>query len=198
MQEKTFEATYTVVAADDETFDVTFELSQDAEEALFRGLADKIHDQASEGVFDAELIHLYKRLANQQQSHPPWFEVDEDRTYDLALTMSDYSTITEIVGKQLTNVLRPSAADTYEELIDVWSGITQDILIEQELRDLEDELAEEIVEYPDPDNGEFKCFIHDGKVAVFENDDGDRWYRCNVCETTYAEIGDQHGCLHDE
>lgn len=133
MHEKAFEVRYTELNPDDE-YDVSFELTEEAEDALFTGLANMLREHASDGIFYKELIHLYKKLSEQQESHPPWIETDDidGRTYDLHITSSDYRLLSKIVGEQLQNVLRPDGAQRYRELIDAWESITDQMLVTDE------------------------------------------------------------------
>lgn len=204
VHEKAFDVTYTVLN-DDGQYDVSFELSEEAEDTLFTGLAQRVHDDATDGIFDGETVHLYKKLAEQRESHPPWFEVDHKRTYDLEMTPSEYNTLTTIIGQQLQNVLRPSGADRYRELLDVWEDITDAMLWADEIDDYIEQSHDGRVQatindswgsIPDPDNGTFMCFIHDNTIAVYENErTGNTWHYCRSCGLSKPSIGGDHECL---
>lgn len=205
MEEQKFEVEYTVISRDQNSYDVTFELSEDAEEALFTGLADHMANRVENGGFDGELVHLYKMLAGQQESFPPWFETDSDRTYDLEITDSMYSELSRIIGKQLSKVNRTNAAPKYRELVGAWEDITDQIDRQKEIDSVHEgqietmqsrldvaNVVKEHYDLPDPETGEFICFIQQGDVAVYENDHGERWYYCTICEQSYSVIGEHH------
>lgn len=198
MEKKKFEAEYSVFPGDQPETDVSFTLSEEAEDVLFKGLAKYLHDKAEEGIFEEQAIHLYQRLAYQKSSHPPWFEIDEKRTYDLRMNKGDYRILTDIIGEQIKSVIGVDAADPYLKLIGVWDDITERILIEQDIQETIEEIEDEIKDegVPDPDNGEFQCFIYGGSVAVFENDrTGSTWHYCTECGNSYPNIPSTHECL---
>lgn len=181
---RSFEVSYHDTSLRDETRDVSFELTEDAEDALFAAFEREIGEHVRDGTFPDQKVHLFHRLAEQRTEHPPWIEANDGiRTYDLVVSEWDYHLLTRIVGESLSNVLGPEGASRYEELVEVWQDVTEQML------DTETEY-----EPVDPDNGYFECFIQDGSVAVYTNEEGDRWYTCTECEQSFAEIAEDHTC----
>jgi len=194
-----FEVEYYDTSLQDGLCDVTFELSEDAEDALFAALHREIEQNMREGGFPSQKIHLFKRLSEQRTEHPPWVETNGvARTYDMELSEWDYHLLTKMIGESLSNVLGPAGAQKYEELVDVWKDIT----MQMEMADIGtgseqmtlDSVVDDEREQFNPDNGQFLCLLQDGKIHKYGNDDGDTWYICTKCDTSFAEIDDNHDC----
>jgi hypothetical protein len=193
MHEKTFEIEY-IDLREDESHDVSFELSEDAEELLFRGIADKLYDGASEGYFDGQVVHLYKRLSDQRLSHPPWIDIDGPRVYDLELTESEYGILSSIIASNLSTVIGPDKAEDHRELVRVWDDITEQ-MIEDDEQDHENAVLDDFTGGFEPDIGDFIGYkVDDMDIARFRDDDGDEWYRCTRCRVTRPGTGDHHDC----
>lgn len=194
------EATYHDPSLRDGTYDVSFELTEDAEDALFAAFTDELHSHLRDGTFPAQKIHLFQKLSEQRTEHPPWIDTPSGAwTYDLELSEWEYHLISRVVGNSLDNILGPGGADKYEELIDAWKEITQDMQSEQELEELEGEMQQsEIEDYKDfgaPVNSVFKCFVHDGQYRMYEETTtGDKWYICTDCTASFSEIDEEHEC----
>jgi hypothetical protein len=186
MEQRKFTVEYTRIDTDD-AVDVSFELSEDAEDALFTGIANRLHTRAGNGSFDGHLVHLYKRLAEQQESHPPWIDTSVDRTYDIELTEADYSELSHIIGKQMTHVISPDGADKYEELVSVWRAITAQML-DQDTNQVPN----------DPDRGEFQHLRHQTVAVYKDSETGERWSHCIGCDTAFANVPDNHECGENE
>lgn len=199
-ENRAFEVSYYDSSLREGTYDVTFTLGPDAENALFEALGREVAEPVREGVVPDQKMHLYRRLAKQRSEHPPWIEASGDeRTYDIELTEWDYHLLTSMIGESLSNVLGPDGADRYSELVDAWQEITTQMQVENEVDELEDELEQMSIDTygTDPDNGSFVCLLYGGTVRKYTNDDGDTWYVCTGCDTNYAEISDDHECLND-
>jgi hypothetical protein len=181
---RSFEAEYHDTSLRDGTYDVTFTLSEDAEDALFAAFDREISDHFRDGNMPDQKLHLLRRLCGQRSEHPPWIEAkDGKRTYDLELSEWDYHLLTRIIGESLSNVLGPDGAERYSELVEVWEDVTTQ---------MQTAVAEEVI--PEPDNGVFQCHVRDGQFRLYKNADGDEWYVCTDCETSFASIGDEHDC----
>lgn len=181
---RSFQAEYHDTSLRDGTVDVTFTLDEDAEDALFAAFDREVSDHIRDGNMPDQKLHLLRRLCQQRTEHPPWVEANGGaRTYDLELSEWDYHLLTRIVGESLSNVLSPEGANRYDKLVDVWQDVTEQMQIA---------VAEEPI--PEPDNGVFQCHICDGQFRLYKNAEGDGWYVCTDCETSYAEIGDSHDC----
>lgn len=196
-QNRTMDVSYKDPSLVDGTYDVSFRLSEDSEDALFRAMAQHVSADMDSGVFPVQEMHLFYRLSSQRSNHPPWIEMDDERVYDLELTEWDYHILSTVIGESLSNVLGPDGADKYSELVDVWQDITRDMQLEDELDELQEQLQQQkliTVENEQPDNGQFMCLVKDGQFKLYENDDGDAWYVCTDCGTSFTQIGDNHDC----
>lgn len=202
-----FEVEYYDTSLQDGLCDVTFELSEDAEDALFAALHREIEQNMREGGFPSQKIHLFKRLSEQRTEHPPWIETKgTSRTYDMELSEWDYHLLSKIVGESLSNVLGPAGAPKYEELVDVWKDITMQMemadprqpseqtTLSSVITEAGENFIEQAAEEFNPDNGQFLCLLQDGKIHKYGNDAGDTWYVCTGCDTSFAEIADDHDC----
>jgi len=203
-----FEVEYYDTSLRDGTRDVTFELSEDAEDALFSALHREVEENMREGAFPPQKIHLYKRLSEQRTEHPPWIEANGGkRTYDLELSEWDYHLLSKMIGESLSNVLGPDGADRYAELVEVWTEITDQMqphdgweqppeqsTLSSVITEAGRKTIEETAEAMDPESGEFQCLVRDGQFRLYENEHGDSWYVCTDCGTNFAEIGDNHDC----
>lgn len=184
----------------DGVFDVTFELTEDAEDVLFRALAREVEDDIVSGTFPKQKMHLVQRLTEQYESHPPWIETENDvRTYDLEMSSWDYHLMAKIIGKSMSNLLNPEASEKYEDLLEAWEKITEDMQIASEVNEIQEELRSEITPNPsDPSNGSYETTvtIEDGSsFEVYKNErTGATWYVCVDCRQSYAEIGSEHTC----
>jgi len=179
MYDRSFTAEYADFG-DGAVYDVSFELTEGAEDLLFTGLAEQLYESASDGYFDAHLVHLYHKLSEQYVNHPPWIELESSvRTYDLELTESDYSKLNDVIGQVIGDMVSVDQHEKFEDLIDAWSEITQSMVDDEP-------------NFVDPDNGRFVEYTQDDTVIVFENEYGEQWYRCTECETMYSEISDDH------
>lgn len=210
MQEtnRSFDVSYHDTSLREGTHDVTFELSEDAEDALFAAFEREIGDHIREGVFPDQKIHLFRRLSKQRTEHPPWIEANGgERTYDVELSEWDYHILSKLIGQSLTNVLGPEGADRYAELVDVWQDITEQMqphngytqppeqaTLSSLITEAGEQFIEEQAEKLEPANRRFECFIRDGQFRKYSNEHGDTWYVCNDCETSFTEIGDDHDC----
>jgi len=200
-----FEVEYYDTSHSDGVVDVSFELTKDAEDVLFRALAREIEDDISSGTFPKQKMHLVERLTDQYESHPPWIESNTDvRTYDLEMTEWDYHVITKIIGKSMSNLLGPEASEKYEDLLDAWRKITTDMQVTMELKEIQEEINSDIKEDiknhlpSNPSNGSYETTItiEDGSAfEVYKNErTGDTWYVCTMCRQSYSEIGSEHTC----
>lgn len=196
MDKETFDAEYVTTSDDETEYDVTFELSKEAEDMLFASLGNLLREDVRMGVFSPEAVRFYKTMADERTQCPPWLDDGGKRTYNVSLTDNQYTCLTRIIGDQLKSVLSIDGTSNCEELVAVWQSITEQIDNQDndESNKTLDEFADGI---EDPENGHFACFIYDNTVAVFENDFGDTWYKCTSCDTMYADIGDEHGCLNE-
>lgn len=184
---RTFQAEYHDTSLRDGTYDVTFTLNEDAEDALFAAFDREISDHVRDGNMPDQKLHLLRRLCAQRTEHPPWIEArDDERTYDLELSEWDYHLLTKIIGESLSNVLGPEGANRYDKLVDVWKDVTDQM----------QNAVTETESIAEPDNGVFQCHVErdDNKFRLYKNADGDQWYVCTDCETSFAEIGDSHEC----
>lgn len=194
MHEKTFEIEY--IDYNDESHDVSFELSKDAEELLFRGIADRLYDDAEDGQLHGQTVHLYKRLADQRQSHPPWIDVDGPRVYDLELSKSDYGALSSMIGSRMSMIMSPEASDAHRELLRVWDDLTEQMVTDEDPSH-GNAVLDDFIDPPQSDNGDFVGYrAGEGgiDIAVFENDTGDRWYTCSNCGVTRPGSGAHHDC----
>jgi len=187
---RSFQVEYDDTSLRDGTYDVTFTLSEDAEDALFAAFDREISDHLRNGVMPDQKVHLLRRLCEQQSEHPPWVEAnDGERTYDLELSSWDYHLLTKVIGESLSNVLRPSGAERYEELVDIWLDVTEQMQIEKEIDDIIDEAAADL--YGDDDEldiceARFECFTANRNFSVYD-DDGTKWYNCINCHAKFKE-----------
>lgn len=190
-----FEVEYHDPSLRDGTYDVTFTLSEDAEDALFAAFDREISDYVRDGILPDQKLHLLRKLSEQRDNHPPWIEVDADeRTYDLELSEWDYHILTTIVGESLSNVLGPEGASRYEELVEIWTEITEQMRIDQEIDEVIDEAAEELRDDEfDYESARFECFTADRNFSVFTNDNV-KWYHCLDCKTDVWDRGDHNEC----
>lgn len=194
-----FEVEYYDTSLQDGLCDVTFELSKDAEDALFAALHREIDQNMRGGGFPSQKIHLFKRLSEKRTEHPPWIETNGvSRTYDMELSEWDYHLLTKMIGESLSNVLGPAGVDKYEELVDVWKDITMQMEM-ADPRQPVTEAGEEIIEQASDefglDNVQFLCLLQDGKIHKYGNDAGDTWYVCTECDTSFGELrADDHDC----
>lgn len=203
---RAFRVEYNDMSMQDGTYDVSFTLTEDAEDLLFRALEQEISDDVRSGTFADQKVHLYKRLAEQSQSHPPWIEANDDaRVYDLVVTEWDYHLLSKIIGSTMSDLLGPDAAGKYEELLSVWNDITDQMREsdtdtyppEQKTFDsVIDDYGQSFIDdakIGDTENSTFKCLIRGGDVMVYENEDGSMWYECSICHDTFNVLGD-HDC----
>jgi len=205
---RSFEVAYNDTSLRDGTHDVTFELTEDAEDALFAAFDREMGDNIREGVFPDQKMHLFKRLSEQRTEHPPWVEANGGkRTYDVELSEWDYHILSKLIGESLSNVLGPEGADRYAELVDVWQDITEQMqphngwtqppeqaTLSSVITEAGEAFIEETAEKLNPETGHFECLVQDGQFRLYSNDHGDTWYVCTDCETSFAEIGDDHDC----
>ena len=193
-ENRSVELSYNDVSLIDGEYDVSFDLTEDAEEALFSSLSHLISEDIDRGVLPEQHIHLYKRLIEQHAKFPPWVDsIDEDyRTYDLKLTTGDYRILTNALSHALTNVLRPAGADTYMELHDAWESITNQ-MVDQDPHGDDDGF---IIDPETPSDKTFDCFIRGGEFRKHSSGDGfDEWVECDTCEAIMSkEDIDEHRC----
>lgn len=167
-------------------YDVSFEVTERAEELLFSAFEAEIGDDIVVGTVPSQKIHLFKRIAEQRRSHPPWIDTDTDvRTYDLVITEWDYHLLSRMIGSVMSNIHGPSVADDYKVLQDAWQSITDDMTDDDDGRDV-DMVGQMTIS----DGSEFNVYE--------DSRSGARWYVCTECGTSYASVGDEHVCQYDD
>jgi len=151
---RSFDVEYYDPSSRDGTYDVTFRLTEDAEEALFTAMHREVEGNVRNGAFPEQKMHLLKRLADQHSEHPPWIETDGSRrVYDMVLTEYDYHLLTRMIGESLSNVLGPEGSPRYEELVDVWKDVTGQMM-SQKITESGEDVIEQGAEIYDDNRSE--------------------------------------------